>query len=197
VNEQALRPAGIAAAAIAIGGVLVAVFPQHGPSTVRLVIVTVAAAAGLYAVALHAPPAWWMSPFDRSGHRGQRGVGSDEVDRIRSTLSGRRVHIENGPPLPPETLRLLQPAIRSSLEREGIDPDDSVSLESAAGQLSPLTRAVLVGEPSKHAGWFRTLRPDARQVAGIVHGVMDDLDRFIAGGSDGGRTPKPARSRTR
>jgi len=123
--------------------------------------------------------------------------GSDEVDRIHSTLSGRRVPVENGPPLPPETLRLLQPVIRSTLEREGIDPTDEGSLESARVRLSPLTRAVLAGEPSKHPGWFRTLRPDARQVAGIVHSVLDDLDRFDAAGSEGGTPQQPATPRTR
>ena len=185
MNERSLRPGHVAAAAVLIGGVLLVVLPQYGMSIVQLVIVTVAASAGLYALAVNVPstgwisPFKWMSPFNRAAS-GRRTRGSDELRSIRSKLSGRRQLIENGPPVPPEALRLLKPLIVSALD---LDTDDEPPPESARGLVSPLTWAVLTSEPLERPGWFRTRRSDEREVTQAVHRVLDDLDGLKAGAS--------------
>lgn len=177
MNERTLRPANIAAAAVAIGGVLVAVLPQHAMSIAGLVIVAIAAAAGLYALVVNAPPAWWRSPFDVF-HRAGRRTEADDIDRIRSRLSGRRQRIARDTALPPGTLRLLQPLIRIALEREGVETSDESAIAAARSLVSPLTWAVLTTEPMARPGWIGTVRPAARRTADVVNRVLDDLDRL-------------------
>jgi hypothetical protein len=177
MNEQVLRPAHIAAAAVVLGGIITAVLPQHAPSLLRLVIVTAAAAAALYALVVNAPPTWWRSPFDRRVPAPWRRRGSGEVGRIRLLLGSRRQRIPGAPPLPPETLRLLQSIIRSALEREGLDPDDAADVELARGTFSPLVVAILSAAPLERPPWHRTLRADERGTADVVHRVLDELDR--------------------
>jgi hypothetical protein len=93
-------------------------------------------------------------------------------------------------------LRLLQPLIRAALEQHGVDPRDPVQLDSARPLLSPLTWAVLTSDPLKGASWLRTLRPDGRAVAGVVHSVFDDLDHLAARDRDPHRhMAPPARKR--
>jgi hypothetical protein len=181
MNERTLRPANIAAAAIVIGGALVVMLPQHAVSIAGLVIVTIAAAAGLYALAVNAPPAWWRSPFDVFGgdHRPDE---AHDIDRLRSGLSGRRQRIARDTALPPGTLRLLQPLIQVALERDSIDTGDEQSVARARTRVSPLTWAVLTTEPMERPGWIRTVRPDARHVADVVHRVLDELERLAGAG---------------
>lgn len=187
MNEGALRPGNVAAAAVLIGGVLATVLPQHAMSIVQLVIVTVAVSTGLYALAVHVPSAgWispfkWMSPFGRAAYPGRRRRRSDELRSIRLKLSGRRQPIENGPPMPPVTLRLLKPLIASALD---LDPSEEPPPPSARGRVSPLTWAVLTSQPLRRPRWFRTLRPNEREVTQTVHSVLDELDRLKAGASD-------------
>ena len=183
MNERTFRPANIAAAAVMIGGLLGLLLPQHGATILRLVIVTIAAAAGVYALAVLAPPAWWKSPFDQVRNRHARDE-RDEIDWIRSKLAGPRQRITRGRAVPPETLRLLQPLIGSALEREGFDPADRASIGSARDVLSPLTAAVLDSEPLKRGLRLGMVRPDADATAGVVHAVLDDLERL----SDGPRS---------
>lgn len=180
MNERTLRPGNVAAAAVVIGGVLVLALPQHAMSIVRLVLVTVAAGTGLYALALNAPATWWLSPFDRRRGAGSKGDASAEIDWIRSTMSGRRQRIENGSPLPPETLRLLRPLIRVALEREGVDPGDRTHPDSGRRPLSARTWAVLNSEPLEWRPRSRTLRADRRRTAEAVHAILDELDRLGA-----------------
>lgn len=182
MNERTLRPANIAAAAVVIGGALIIALPHHGMNIVRLVVVTIAAAAGLYALAVNAPATWWASPFDRRRRAGRKEHASAELDWIRSTLSGRRQRIENGPPLPPETLRLLQPLIQVALERQGLDARDAACADSARELLSAQTLAVMTSDPLKWPPRSRTLRPDKRKTAEVVHIVLDELDRLGASG---------------
>lgn len=191
MNERTLRPGNIAAAAVVMGGVLIIALPQHGLSIIRLVIVTVAAAAGLYALVLNAPATWWASPFDRKIRAGSKRHASDELDWIRSTLSGRRQRLENGPALPPEILRLLQPLIEVALEREGIDARDSAWPDSARRLLSAETWAVLTTEPLKWPPRHRTRRPDKRKTAELVHAILDELDRLGSGGLGATEHPPP------
>jgi hypothetical protein len=163
MNERTLRPAHMAAAALAVGGALIVIVPEHAMSIGRLLIVTVAAAAGLYALALTTSPTWWLSPFD--GHRRRRGLHErpDEIEWIRASFGGRRQRIADDVSLPPGALRLLQPLIRVALERE------------PSRRLSPLSRAILESNPLKRPTWIRTGRPDRRETASIVHRVLDDL----------------------
>ena len=182
MNERTFRPANIAAAAVLIGGLISLILPQHGASILRLVIVTIAAAAGVHALAVRAPPAWWRSPFDQARNRRGRKE-RDEIDWIRSKLTGPRQRITRGRAVPPETLRLLQPLIESALEREGLDPTDGASVESARDLLGPLTQVVLASDPLKRGSRLRMVRPDAAATAVVVHAVLDDLARL----SDGSR----------
>ncbi len=180
MSERALRPGNVAAAGALIGGVLVVALPQHGMSIVQLVIVTVAVSSGVYALAVNVPstgwisPFQWMSPFNRAAGRRRPRARSDELRSIRTKLSGWRQRIENAPPMPPATLRLLKPLIASALD---LDPDDEPHQGSARGPVSPLTWAVLTSEPLQRPYWFRTLRPNEGEVTQTVHAVLDDLDR--------------------
>ena len=132
MNESALRPGNVAAAAVLIGGVLTVLLPQHAMSIVQLVIVTVAVSSAVYALAVNVPSAgWispfkWMSPFNRAAYQGRRTRPSDELGSIGSKLSGRRQPIENGPPMPPATLRLLKPLIAVALD---FDPNGPAAIE--------------------------------------------------------------------
>jgi hypothetical protein len=197
VNERTLRPGNIAAGALVLGGVLIVVLPQHALSIVRLAIVTVAAAAGLYALAVQAPSTWWMSPFDRRVRRERKSHGSNEMRWIRSRLAGPRKRIDDGPSLPADAVRLLQPLIRAGLEREGLDPADESYLASARGLLSPPTWAVLTHDPLERPRWFRTLWPDERATAEIVHSVLDDIDRLADSGVNPARHMFPSDPRAK
>jgi hypothetical protein len=193
VNERTPGPAHVATAAIVIGGVLILVMPQHGMSILRLVAVTVAAAACLHAFTVNAPPTWWKSPFDRGMRAGQRRQ-PEELDWIRAGLSGRRQQVVDGPPLPPGTLRLLQPLIRSALEQEGVDPDEADGGESAGALLSPLARGILVTQPLPRPTRAGTIGPDEWRTADAVQSVLDELARLDSGGCDPEprtRTPDP------
>ena len=121
MNPELLRPGNIAAAALVIAGALGLAVPQHVLSIARVVLVTVAAAAGLYALGSSAPATWWASPFDRSSDPDRGAHGSRDIERIRTELSGWRQRVPNGPPLPPEVLRLLRPLVEVALERAGLD----------------------------------------------------------------------------
>lgn len=188
MNERTLRPGNVAAGAVVIGGALIVVLPQHARSIVQLVIVTSAAAAALYALAASVPPSgWispfrWMSPFGREESPARGGRGRDDLALIRSRLSGWRKPIEGGPPLPPETLGLLQPLIRRELGLDG-DADDEARLAPARRRVSPLTLAVLAADPRTWPSWFRPRPPNRDEVASVVGRVLDDLDR-LAGAAE-------------
>lgn len=179
--EFRVRPGAVAAAAVLIGGLLVVLVPHHAPSIVRIVLVTLAAAAALYALMVNAPPDWWTSPFDRGVPTPPEEEQPDELDRIRARFSGRRQVLEASPPMPPETIRALQPLIRAALERAHPDPHDELPRGLARRSLSPATRAVLAGDPVRRPPWFRTRRADEREVAEGVRRVLDDLDRLDRG----------------
>ena len=184
MNGHTPRPGDIAAAAVVIGGILVIAFPQYALSTIQVVIVTLAVVSGLYALALNVPPTgWlspfkWLSPFGRSAHLEKGGSGPEDIDLLRSKLGDWRQPIHSGPPMPAETLRLLKPLIRATLD---LDPDDEPPPPSARALVSPLTWAVLTSDPPTHSYWFQRLPPNRREVAEAVHGVLDDLERFAAG----------------
>jgi hypothetical protein len=171
MNDVWIRPAGMAAATVLIGGTLVAVVPQHAPTILRLVIATLAATAALHALGMNTPPRWWRSPFVRSRSRGRKARTADEIDWIRSMLAAPRQRIRNGPPLPPEALALLQPVIRAGLERRGLAQDG----QTARSLLAPATRAVLDAVPLRRPGWYRLLPPDERATARTVQRVLDDV----------------------
>lgn len=197
MRDPTLRTGNVAAAAVLIGGVLLVALPRRAVSIVQVVAVTVAVAAVLHALATHVPvsgwlsPFRWMSPFHRPSSAGARGP--DELDSIRARVSGRRQRLRGGPPLPPETLRLLQPLIRAALD---LDRDDASYPPSARTRLSPVTWAVLTTDPLRNPYWFRTLPANDREVAGIVHAVLDDLERLAPGisASQGLPHPNPTRS---
>lgn len=194
MNERTLRPGHIGAAAVLIAGILMMALPQYGMSIVRLALVTIAVAAGLYALAVSVPEwsstGWWMSPFNRLARTGDDAPASAEIDRLRSALAGRRQRIGHGPPVPPEVLRLLKPLITMALEREGLDPDDDADVEAARDLLTPLTRAVLTSEEVTWPRWFRTVRADEHAAADVVHAVLDDLERIGGGPEPRTRTAK-------
>ena len=201
MNLRMLSPGNVAAAAVLIGGALVVAMPRQATSVVQLVLLTIAAATVLHAVGSIVPEwtATVWSPFDRRVRRAGDVPGSAEIGRIRARMSGRRQRIADGRWLPPETLRLLHPLIGVALERDGLgwgdgahEPGDAGRREAAGpgatarsgpaasatgrSRPSPLTRAVLTTAPLPRSGWIRTRRPDARQVAALVHAVLDDLD---------------------
>jgi hypothetical protein len=186
MSDPPVRPGAIAAAAMVIGGVLIAALPQHAVSIIRLVIVTGAAGAALYVLVQRAPTAWWTSPLDRR-RTGPR-FANDEVDAIRTSFDGRRQPMAHGPPLPPETLRLLQPLIRGALE--GLAATEGA--ETSTRRLSPATLAALQAEPLSHPPWRSTVQPDARATAAAVHRILDDIEALSAAFT----TDQPSETRT-
>src|SRR5690606_6710799 len=102
-------------------------------------------------------------------------------------FGGRRQTIPDGPPLPPETLRLLQPLIAGALERAGIPADT----ETRVSVLSPAAEAVLRAEALSHIGWRGTVRPDARATAAVVHRILDEV-ATLSPAAAGRITPQPA-----
>lgn len=174
MNERVLRPGTLVAAAVAIGGAVLLLLPHHAWSVGRLVVLTIAAGMALRALAVNAPPTWWLSPFDRPLTR-PRGAGGDETAWIRTTLSGRRQRITEGQALPPESLRQIQPLLRMTLARAGVDPDD-VTAQSRV--LSPLAQAVLTAEPLRTPVGWRTVRPDPVAAAGLLHSLLDEIERL-------------------
>jgi hypothetical protein len=185
VSERNLRPANVAAAALVIGGVLLVALPRHALSIVQLVVLTAATATAVYALAVNVPPTGWMSPFKWMSPFGgtvrpvRDELSSRETDAIRSKLSGRRIPVAGAPPMPPEALRVLKPLIRSALD---LGPDDSVRTGAQNARLSPLTWSILRCEIDTTLGWLGTVRPNEREVAEVVHHVLDELARLDAGG---------------
>ena len=194
MSEHALRPGGVAIAAVLIGGVLVIAFPHHVLSIIRVVVATAAAVAALHALAVNVPltgwisPYKWMSPFSPVARREIPQGDTDEVDFIHSKLSGWRQPIKYGPPMPPAVLRLLRPIVRSAL---GLGQHDEVDREVVRNLLSPVTWAILVSDPLEHTHWFLMRPPDARKVTEVVHHVLDDIER-IAPHGEGLESSTPA-----
>lgn len=185
MSTNALRAGSVAAAAVLIGGVVVVALPHHAVSVARIVIVTVAAAAGLHALTVHVPAwnatGWTASPFDQRNGDATEEEGSGEIDRLRSRFSGRRHPVDGGPHMPPQVLRLLQPLIRVALEREGLHPGNEPNAEAVRARLSPLAWAVWTTDPLQPPPLFGTRRPDERRVADAVHRVLDDIEALDAG----------------
>lgn len=174
-------PVRFAAGAATLGGALIVLLPQHAPGIVQLVLVSIAAGAGLHVLSSHVPqtgwlsPFRWLSPFADPGPPTRRRHGSDEMDSIRSRLAGRRQAVRGAAPLPPEALRLLQPVIAAAL---GVDPSNRRQMLRARERLSTSTWSILAVEPLARPYWFRTLRPDQWETAEVVHDVLDELERL-------------------
>jgi hypothetical protein len=175
-------PGATAAAALVLGGGFVVALPQHALSVLQVVILTVAVGAGLHALSANVPPTgWmspfkWMSPFRRKAGSGRDRNGRDEIDSIRSKLGGRRQQIRKGPALPPETVGLLRPLIRKALD---LDPEAEAEWASARSVLSPRSWSILTAPPPGPDHWFRALPPNRPEVAGLVHAVLDEVDRIL------------------
>lgn len=189
MNERTLRFANVAAAAMVIGGLLVAALPGHVVGIMELVMVTGATAAGLYALVLHVPPTgWmspftWMSPFARKGAR-HAGNESDEIDSIRAKLSGWRRALDGGAAMPLDTVRLLKPLITATLDTNPEEPREEERVAAARALVSPLTWSVLTSDVAQGSPWLHAYRPSEHDVADLVHAVLDDLERLTAGGGE-------------
>jgi len=178
MSRNKVPPGQVAGAVLAIGAVLVILFPQHALSVVQLVLMALAAVAGLYALAELAPSSWWASPFEGEERPQPLRAYHDQLSFTESTFTGRRQAIDHGPPLPPATLRLLKPLIGVALSREHLDPKVPAHRDRARRRLSSQTWAVWTAEPVMATSWWSTHRPDPRRVARAVADVLDDLDRF-------------------
>lgn len=185
MSERGLRTVNIAAGALLIGGIVALAFPRHALSVLQVVIVSIAAGAGVFALAAHVPPTgWispfkWMSPFHAAGAGPPTGRATDEDAWIRARLSGRRQPLEGGGALPPDTLRLLKPLVEAALE---VDGGQKARIASARGRVSRVTWAVLNAEPLKRPRWLQTEGADPDAVAELVDRVLDDVERLGVGG---------------
>lgn len=181
MNQPSLRVGNVGAGALALGGGLLIALPQHVVSIAQLVILAIAASAGLRALASHVPPTGfmyplkWGSPFGDAGPAGRRISTNDEVGRIRAALSRPRQRLGGPPPLPPETLRLLRPLLRAALE---LDRDAPITAAHLPEHLSPAARAVLLTDPLEHGSWIRTTRPDERAVSETAHALLDEVEEL-------------------
>ncbi len=203
MNQPALRIGNVAAGALALGGGLALALPQHVVSIAQLVILAVAASAGLRALASHVPatglmyPLKWGSPFGDAGPAGRASAGGDEVARIRAALSRPRQRLSGAPDLPPEALRLLRPLLRSALE---LDRDAPVDPDRLPDSLSPAARAILTTEPLPHGSWVFLSRADERGVTETAHAVLDEVEHIAeeaAPGATGDRATGAIHSSTR
>lgn len=185
MNERALWPGNVAAGAVLIGGILLVAFPRHALSIVQLVVMTIAAGAAIYVLAVNVPTAgWispfkWLSPFSLTAHPDRLGHRSDELELIRGKLSSRRQKLEDGPAMPPAVLRQLKPLIAAALD---VDVRDEKQLRTARARLSRVSYAVLTAHPLERTSWFNTVPGDEVEVVRTVHQVLDDLDRLSTGG---------------
>jgi hypothetical protein len=178
MNEQTFRPVSLAPAAVLIGGVLIALMPRHALNILRLIIVTIAASAGLHALGMNSPPTWWSSPFDRKVRWPWARRGFDEIEWIRDEMSGWRQRIHGSPPLPPEVVRLIRPLIESAIGRHGFDATDVDAGDPIRRLVSPLTWVVLTADIDRRVRWYRMVPPDRAEVASAVHEILDDIDRL-------------------
>ena len=174
MSPDALRPLQVAAAALALGGILVLLNPDRTPTVVQIVLVTIAAAAALRVPLVSLPVIWWSSPFDRDA--GDGDPAPDEVGAIRARIAGRRQRVLHGPPLPPDVVRQLRGMIRRALDRDGIDPDTEEGLLEARTRLSARAWGILVCPVESRTSRLRTLRPDPEAVARAVHAVLDEIE---------------------
>jgi len=181
MNEHNVRPAEMVGACLLIGGCLLVAFPGHAFSIVRVVLVTMAAGAALYALAVHVPPTGWMSPFKWMSPFGKpmqpkadERVGDlSDLASIRSKLRGWRYPGPRIPPMPPAVVSLLKPVIRTALK----SPRNHGSpTGQAARQGSMITWGILDAQRPGSLDWLRVLPPKEAEVAEVVHAVLDDLD---------------------
>lgn len=177
MSGPTLRPGSVATAAVVIGGVLITVLPQHALSIVRLVILTAAAAAGLYALGVNAPATWWKSPFDRGPRRSR---GPDEFESIRSAMAGWRQRMPEGPALPADIVRMLRPLVAAAMEHAGPRMGTSGTLRVP---VSPATRAIVASGSAGRSRWYRMVPPARREVAAAVDVVLDDIDAIVTTGA--------------
>jgi hypothetical protein len=181
MNEHDVRPGEMVGACLLLGGCLLAAFPGYALSILRVVLVTLAAGAALYALAVHVPPTGWMSPFKWMSPFGKpvrpREDGTDgdtrDLASIRSKLRGWRYPGSSVPPMPPAVIAILKPVIRTGLE----SPRTHGRPPGLAGRRgSMITWAMLDAEPPRGLDWLRMLPPKEEEVAEVVHAVLDDLD---------------------
>ena len=198
ITDVLPRTGEIAAAVVLFGGLLLIAMPQHGSTILRVVLVALAAVAALWATGALLPEAgvsgWWRSPFG-SPDTGASARPSGEIARIRAGLSGRRRRIPNGRPLPPDTIRMLQPLIAVALDRAGLDADEETHRPAIRRALSPLAWSVLTSDLWYVPRWYETRRPDTHRVADIVRRVLDELERVAAGRSAAQADPRSPRPR--
>ena len=185
MSWRTLPAANTIAATLLIGGALLVLLPERAVAILQLMLASVAVAAAVHVLVIVVPE-WsgglsW-SPFAGGRRPEVQVTESKEVDRIRAMLSGRRQKLGHGSAVPPETVHLLTPVIRSALEREGLDPDDPDRSEVARAAVSPLTWSVLRTEPQNWLPWYRGRRASDAATAEVVHHVLDDLERFAKGG---------------
>lgn len=181
ITAFAPRTGETAAAVALFGGLLLIALPQHAATIVRVLLVALATVAALWAIGALVPEGgiagWWRSPFERPSD-GRTLRPSGELDRVRRMMAGRRRHISGGRPLPPDTIRLLQPLIVEALARRGLDASDPAHRTAIRGLLSPLAWRVLVSDPRYLPRWYETRRPDMRRTADAVRQLLDELERL-------------------
>lgn len=175
MNDSVLRPGHVAAAALTLGGLLLLGVPSRAPGIVRLVLVTIAAAGAVYALLVHGGPTLRLSPFRWSARPDGDEAAAFDAHRLRAALGGRRHRVAGGRPLPPSTIRLLQPLIEAHLLHEGAGPDEPYRRGAALRRLAPETRAILSHDATVTPPWFRTRRPAPAETARVVEAVLDDL----------------------
>ena len=200
MSSPGARPLAVVAAAVVIGGLASAVWPQHGLSIVHIVTVTAAAAAGLHAVAANTARGTvdvWRSPLTRLVQQPKVPALPSDLERTLSYLSTSRIRHQSVA-LPWGTARQLNRTAEAALERRGIDLDNPSHHAAARALVSPLTWAVATYDRNRVRGARRSpLRADSPGVARIVHAVLDDLDRLAGEGQGegerrrlGGRAPE-------
>jgi hypothetical protein len=177
---RAFRPPALVAAAVVLGGLGVAMWPQHWPSIVHLTVASAAVAACLHVLRTSVMSAEDrirpLSPLDHVPRRRPVPAAPAGLERTLTFLRGAR-SAKRQVKLPWRTAEQLKQAVTVLLERHGFDPSVAADRATVRAAVSPLTWKILT-EPRVHHK--TATASDGRGVTGIVHAVLDDLERLAS-----------------
>lgn len=179
-----LRP--LAAAQVALIGVLIAAVPQHTESLLRLGLVSVAAGAAVvllqrtlttYKVEPDA-----TSPLDRHAPPAVSALDPPGLTAARQAVTGATVVRADTPPLSPEAWHRVVVTALVTLHSRGIDIDNPRTRDAARRLLSDgAWRTITAPVPHRMTSDVPMRPAECGDVAATVNTLLDELERL--GGS--------------
>lgn len=167
------RPLALAIAAGAVGGLAVAVVPQHAASVASLAGATVVVVLAVSALVLVGPLVQREVPvtaLDRGDAQGAPALDPAALRDARRDLA-----LPTRGPVPAPVWERLVLAAVLRLQRHGVDVDSPHTRAQGRALLSEATWALLTTPPSSTGGAGRARTED---VARVVHRILDELDHL-------------------